>query len=324
MKAKVTFTIILITLITNTYSQQTPVYSQYMFNKFLINPAIAGSEGYMAINLTAHEQWLGVKDAPKTHAISFQNRVSPQSFLNRLQPLRSRYAKPSRISKVGLGAYLYDDRRGLINQTGAQLTYAYHMDLDESQLSFGLTLSIMQYSINKDKIKLFESTDQLVDNSNLKALIPDFNFGVYYTTPEAYIGFSALQLMQSPLKLGNVDKESFKQGRTYNLMGGYRFAIDRDYSIEPSFLLKSTEQFNAQVDAGARLYYQNNYWGGLAYRTGGVISVNIGMRYDKFYFGYAFDYTMNALQSNSIGSHELMVSYKIGQSSRKYKWLERY
>ena len=42
------------------YSQQLPVYSQYMMNKFLINPAVAGSEGYTSFNLTAREQWIGL------------------------------------------------------------------------------------------------------------------------------------------------------------------------------------------------------------------------------------------------------------------------
>jgi len=47
------------------YGQQLPVYSQYMMNKFLINPAVAGSEGYTAFNLTSRKQWLGIKDAPQ-------------------------------------------------------------------------------------------------------------------------------------------------------------------------------------------------------------------------------------------------------------------
>ena len=37
------------------FSQQVPLYSQYMLNGFLLNPAVAGSEGYTAVNLTARE-----------------------------------------------------------------------------------------------------------------------------------------------------------------------------------------------------------------------------------------------------------------------------
>jgi hypothetical protein len=56
-------------------SQQVPLYSQYMLNGFLLNPAVAGSEGYTAVNLTAREQWIGMKHAPGTYALSFQTRI---------------------------------------------------------------------------------------------------------------------------------------------------------------------------------------------------------------------------------------------------------
>ena len=38
-------------------AQQSPVYSQYMVNKFLINPATAGSTGYSFVNMVAREQY---------------------------------------------------------------------------------------------------------------------------------------------------------------------------------------------------------------------------------------------------------------------------
>jgi type IX secretion system PorP/SprF family membrane protein len=310
--------------VNTTRAQQTPVYSQYMFNKFLINPAVAGSEGYTAFNLTAREQWLGLKDAPMTHAVSAQTRISPRSWLARLHSIRSRSSKPQRISRVGLGAYLFNDHRGLIDQTGMQITYAYHLPMDEAQLSFGLSFSMVQFSVNKNDLRLENVDDNLVNNSSLKSISPDFSFGAYYTSSDWYAGFSAVQLLQSALKFGDVAGNSFIQRRHYFLMGGYRFAIDRDYSIEPSAFFKSTDQFASQLDIGTRLYYKNDYWGGLAFRTGGWMIFTAGVRYDKFYFGYSFDYGFNKIQSNSYGSHEFMVAYKFGMNIRQYKWLERY
>ena len=43
-----------------------PLYSQYLYNKFLINPAHAGSDGYTSLNLTVREQWVGYAGAPRT------------------------------------------------------------------------------------------------------------------------------------------------------------------------------------------------------------------------------------------------------------------
>ena len=84
------------------YSQQLPQYSQYMMNKFLINPAVAGSEGYTAFNLTAREQWIGLENSPRTFALSAQTRVLKNSFISKGAAVRKKRAAASRGGKIGL------------------------------------------------------------------------------------------------------------------------------------------------------------------------------------------------------------------------------
>jgi type IX secretion system PorP/SprF family membrane protein len=62
-------------------AQQLPVYSQYIFNKYLINPAVAGADGYTSINLTTRQQWAGYKGAPQTYSLSGQGRLLKQKYL---------------------------------------------------------------------------------------------------------------------------------------------------------------------------------------------------------------------------------------------------
>ena len=61
-------------------SQQLPVYSQYLYNKFLINPAHAGSDGYTSYNITAREQWIGYSGSPRTYSLSFQTRILKKGY----------------------------------------------------------------------------------------------------------------------------------------------------------------------------------------------------------------------------------------------------
>ena len=56
-------------------AQQLPIYSQYLYNKFLINPAHAGSDGFVSFNMTAREQWIGYTGAPRTFSLSGQARI---------------------------------------------------------------------------------------------------------------------------------------------------------------------------------------------------------------------------------------------------------
>lgn len=339
-KINITFSIFLLVVLfsAKTYAQQLPVYSQYMMNAFLVNPAVAGHEGYTAVNLTAREQWAGMPDAPGTYALSVQTRLLKNSYISRSASVRKRKRIMSRSGRVGYGAYFYTDMAGAFNRTGLQGTYTYHIPLPSSQLSFGVSVTGYQFKINEDKMRLLEPDDQLLLNTERSALIPDANFGVYYSDQRIYAGLSAMQLFQSRMKLGPDEGPGFRMMRHYFLTAGYRFEINRDILMEPSFLFKTTEKFVSQVDVNLKMYFQENYWAGISYRTGGSYSIIEesfsgkgssaifmgGLRVDKFYFGYAFDYTFNAIGARTFGSHEIMAAVKFGESARRYKWLNRY
>ena len=159
-------------------AQQLPVYSQYMMNGFLINPAVAGHEGYTAINLTAREQHLGLKEAPGTYALSYQTRLLKNSYISRSASIRKRKRVMSRSGRVGYGVYAFTDMSGAFNRTGLQGTYTYHVPLDNSQLSFGLSVTGYQFRIDDSKIRLLEVDDPILLNTEKSAFIPDANFGV--------------------------------------------------------------------------------------------------------------------------------------------------
>jgi len=60
---KIFFLLIFVALQQTSHAQQLPLYSQYLYNKFLINPAVAGSDGFTSLNITAREQWVGYSGA---------------------------------------------------------------------------------------------------------------------------------------------------------------------------------------------------------------------------------------------------------------------
>jgi type IX secretion system PorP/SprF family membrane protein len=305
-------------------SQQLPLYSQYVMNKFLINPAVAGSEGYTAFNLTAREQWIGFKNSPKTHALSVQTRILKNSFIAKSALVKYKSTTGSRSGKVGLGGYIFNDRTGLVSRTGVQFTYAYHIFIRKGQLSFGLTGMAYQFKVDREALRLYEQNDDLINNFDNTLIIPDADFGVYYSDPKFYVGMSAAQLFQSSLKFGKRGYDNYRLKRHYYLMSGYNFDINDDIIIVPNVLLKTTENLNLQMDLGANIYFREDYWGGLAFRTGNAFVVMGGVKVDKFYFGYAFDYNLSSIQRYSYGSHEFMLAIKLGDNARRYRWLIRY
>jgi type IX secretion system PorP/SprF family membrane protein len=312
-------------LTANVWSQQSPVYSQYTFNKFLINPAAAGSEGYTTISLVAREQWIGFKGSPKTHSLSVDSRILRNSFISRNASVRKKKRLSSRSGRVGWAANIFNDHTGPLDRTGIEGTYSYHLKLQESQLSFGLSGLFYQFRLNKDKIQLFDDGqyDELLDNSGV-LYIPDANFGVYYTTREFYGGIAVKQIFQSSIQFGDKGSNEYRFKRHYNLMAGYIYSLNDNFAIEPSMLLKIPTSSKPQFEIDAKVYYKENYWAGLAYRTGSSMIFFFGLNFDRYYVGYAFDYNFNSLMSHTFGSHEFMAAVKFGDSARRYKWLNTY
>jgi type IX secretion system PorP/SprF family membrane protein len=322
-------------------AQQFPIYSQYMLNGFLLNPAVAGHEGYTAINLTVRDQWAGIKDSPKTYALSAQTRILKNSFIFRHKSVRHRRKSMSRGGKVGVGGYLFNDVNGAFSRFGFQGTYAYHLNLHRSQLSFGASLAAFEYKIDRDKVLLTDPNDTYWLNTQTKNTILDGNVGAYYSDRYLYAGVSIQNLFQSYFKLNGLsgsDEASFKLRRQYLATAGYRFDVVDFIFLEPSFLFKMSENVVAQTDLNIKLYYKEDYWAGISYRTGSGSTVSGsslngkgsslifmgGVRVDKFFFGYSFDYTFSSLTQRTFGSHEIMLAYKFGDNARRYRWLNRY
>ncbi len=304
--------------------QQLPLYSQYMMNSFLLNPAVAGNDGLTSFNLTAREQWLGFENSPRTVAVSGQTRLLRSSHIQRGRSVRRRPSMMSRSGNVGLGGYVFNDRNGIISRTGIQGTYSYHIWMDQNQLSFGVSLTAFQLRLDERNAILHNENDPLLNRSKNTLFVPDVNMGIYYSNPGYYIGLSSAQLLQSALKFGTDSYRDFKMLRHYYFTGGFGLFLDNDITIEPSIMLQATSETNIQADLNAKFYYGDDYWGGISYRTSGALIMMGGVKVDRFYFGYAFDYALSTIRRHSFGSHEFMLSVKFGDTARRYRWLNRY
>lgn len=308
--------------------QQQPIYSQYMMNPYLLNPAIAGYQGITDVNLVAREQWLGYGDGPSTYALSGQTRILRTSFRNRSRLIRQRVRRRRPSGRVGFGGYIFNDINGDIRRTGFQGTYAYHIYMRDLQLSAGVSLAAFQFKADVTPSDLYNPVDPLiregVPNSNFS---PDANVGFLASSDRFYAGLSVTSLFQSAIQFGPGNKESaYRLRRHYYLIGGYRFQERRsDYGVEPSLMLSLTERLSWNLDINVKGYYKNDYWVGLSYRTAGTVITMFGMNYQQLYFGYAFDYSFGEISRfNTIGTHELMIGMRLGDTARRYRWLNRF
>jgi type IX secretion system PorP/SprF family membrane protein len=324
---KVVYVVFFVMIAQMAFTQQLPLYNQYLYNKFMINPAVAGSDGYTSINLAVREQWVGISRAPQTYSLSAQTRFLKHGYILKTKKSGSRIYRPKTDAKVGMGGSIFSINSGLIQRNGFQIAYSYHMWLQKvTQLSFGLSFTGYYFRINEKEVMLEDPNDPIL-NSNLRRgiFVPDASFGSYLLNRRYNIGFSADQLFGAIARFGNSNAYSnYSVSRTYYLFGSYGYITGSDIEIRPAALIRMSEQLKPQADIGVNITVSQSFWGGLTYRTNGAIIANMGIKYMKLHIGYALDFSLNDIQRITYGTHEINLAWKFGDSARKYRWLDRY
>lgn len=221
-----------------------------------------------------------------------------------------------------------------MSRTGILAAYAYHLELGKTNgypnyLSLGLAATVYQYAIDlSGNLLLRDVDDEFLFNYDRVVYIPDFNFGASFTTAKYFVGFAMSSISRGSLLFANSGDNKRSELGHYFLTGGLKigFPGNTDWVLEPSALIKSSDMVfkSAQMDLTARVYYKDNYWAGISYRTSDAIIIMLGLRYDRFFFAYAFDMTLTDIRKQSFGSHELTLAVKFGESARRYKWINAY
>ena len=290
---KILSVLFFIYLASQAVAQQLPLYTQYMLNEFVINPAACGKNNYFEAKSNNRYQWQGITDAPRTYILSVNG------------PLKSR--------KVGVGGYLFTDITGPTRRTGIYANYAYHLKINDNiKLALGLSAGILQFSVDGSKITLHDNGDVALGNGVQSVLLPDFGFGINLYAKDFSLGFSAPQLVQN--KLDFFESHSNVRSKLedhYFINGAYRIHLGDDIEVEPSAMVKILKPVPTQIDVGLKAMYRELLWIGGAYRSRDAYSAMVGFEIKKHIsFAYAHDFTFSNIKNYSTGTHEIMVGLK--------------
>ena len=279
--------------INNALAQQEAMYTQYMFNTLALNPAYAGSRNVVSATGLIRSQWTGIKGAPKTQTFTIDAPINKK--------------------KVGLGMQLFADKLGRTSNTGAVLSYAYRIRMDEASLSFGLQGSFSQFNSNYNAMELEPSglsVDPAFQNNTSKILL-NFGTGIYYNTDRFYVGLSSPELMSNLLP--GSDTKLNKQIFHLYLMSGYVFPLGNTFKLKPSFLLKGVKGAPLEGDVNTNLWIKDVFSIGASWRSYADVSGLLEVQATpQIRIGYSYDYSTTPLSNFNSGSHEIMLRYEFG------------
>lgn len=275
-------------------AQQYPVYSQYIFNGLVINPAYAGSHVQLSATAMHRNQWVNFDGAPKTSSIS------AHSTLGR---------------KVGVGFLLTNDEIGSYSNQSLFGSYAYILKTPVGgTLSFGLQAGFSLTSADFSELNLVNPGDGSFAPFSNK-FKPNFGAGVFYRTDWFFAGFSVPFLLNNTVS--NDLEGAFNdisEARYYYLHGGLNLPLTRDRKIvfTPALLIRSQEGSPLSLDVNVGFVFNEVFSLGASYRNIDALITYIQLKVsDHFNFGYSYDWTTSDLNQFSSGTHEFSLNYRI-------------
>jgi type IX secretion system PorP/SprF family membrane protein len=280
---------------TGVFAQQIPRYSQYMFNMLNINPAYAGNRDVATVNMLIRRQWVNFPGAPFSGSATYDKRISG--------------------SNSSFGGQIYSDRIGIEQTNGVQGFYSFTAPFENASLAIGISLGILNYSINYARSNPFDVGDPNLQMS-INGYLPTAGLGMLYSRERWYVGFSAPALLKT--KINSNNQSVIRQARAdghFFLTGGYIMPISEMLTIKPSVLLKAVSGAPIQADLNANIWYGDLLGAGVSYRHKESLVGMLELQLNPLLrIGYSYDHTTSRLTYYNNGTHELMLRMELGGS----------
>ncbi len=283
--------IIFLLLCTPNFAQQDALFSQYMVNHFVINPAYAGSRDAVSTFLINRNQWIAIPGAPKTAMFSVNSPIA---------------------LRAGAGLQIINDQIGPKSTTGILGTYSYKLPFKKSNLAFGLRIGAYNYRFDTNKIEYKDQTDVYANQGVIQSTAFNADFGIYYYTDKFFAGL-AINHLTNTLKTSDLYKQTVSNQYLSShsfLSLGYTFEFTKSFAIQPSILLRQVNNAPVNADLNCNFMFNKQFWVGFSIRPENAF-VLLTQAYvtEKFRVGYAYDMGVNKIGRVGRGAHEIFLGY---------------
>jgi type IX secretion system PorP/SprF family membrane protein len=267
-------------------AQQDPLYSQYMLNPLLINPAYAGLNNQFNAMVGYRTQWTGLEGQPKTF-----NASAHTSLVN---------------NKLGAGIVFINDQVGNLTNTETNFSFAYKLLLKkETVLSFGMQAGVQNYKTDDGDLNIFDPDDNAFVGGEHGTRM-NIGAGVILTNENFFVGLAVPRLLPSTFENGGQEFELYNQH--YYLSGGYIHYINERVRLKPSVLVRGVKGAPVSVDLGFNVNLN-------AIHTVGVFTRNFNtygllaqtLMKEQFRFGYVFEVPTDKSVGSNFTTHEITL-----------------
>jgi type IX secretion system PorP/SprF family membrane protein len=271
-------------------AQQDPLYTQYINNPFVLNPAYAGLTNNLNATLSYRQQWAGFEGNPTT--MNASGHIS------------------LRDNTMGTGLMIVSDQIGATSMNEVYASYAYRIRIDDGKtLSFGLQAGMISYKTDNSKLIIQDPNDPLFigETSGSK---PSFGAGIILTTDKLFVGLSVPRMLKTKATAGAFEPTLYDQ-HFYAMASTIFFVSDR-VRFRPSVLAKVVRGSPVSVDLNTAFILHENYTAGILTRNFSTYGVFLqALIKNSFRLGYAMEIPTGNSVGTRFSTHEITLGFRV-------------
>lgn len=271
-------------------AQQDPIYSQYILNPQVINPAYVGLPNNLNINASYRMQWQGYEGQPNTF-----NLNGNSSLLD---------------NKAGVGFMFSHDKIGNTKNTEVSASFAYKLELGHDRvLSFGMQAGLLNYRMDNDELNVYNEDDEVFLNNEQGTKL-NIGAGLIFKGQDFLLGLSVPRMLPTKFKAGESEFELYNQH--YYLFGAYVFYLNEQLKFKPTAMVRAVKGASVSTDIGANIIFNSIHTAGAFTRNFKTYGILLQTLYrEKFRLGYVFELPTNKSVGTNFTTHEITLGMRL-------------
>lgn len=265
----------------NFLAQHYSLFSQYLVNGLVINPAYAGRNEVLDITVLSRKQWGGLAGAPVNSSFSVNT--------------------PLRNPTANVGFLYQSDNIGATQSHFFSGMYAYRMKFGKVNLSMGIQggyqlalCKINDLKYNHDGDAVLESVNENVNHFYTGA-------GLYLHTENYFFSFSKPWLY-------NTCSAAMKN--PWLASGGFMIPLSKDHQLKPSFLVRYVSNSPLQTDLSLNYYFKSRFGFAVSLRSEeSFVFIAEYLLNEQLKAAISYDAGCGSLAQYHNGSTEFMLRY---------------
>jgi len=282
------------------FAQQRYISTLGAINGFNNNPAYAGINNCLNINLQEKKQWVNVPNSPANTHFQLSKRFG-------------------RI--LGLGFQSNYWTAALLSNFQSSATGAFHLPLTRSvKLSIGTSFGFSQVSLNTSDMVVYQN-ESSIQKQNVRTLFCDF--GLLLHSNKFQVGIASPSLFNT--RIGGNNQLNYTSERYLVANAQYTFPVNKRLSLSPIVVYRSIPAAGYLVDGMLRADLNNRIGASVGYRTNSGMLVAVDLKISKkLSIAYAYDAGFQNLNGLSKGSHEILLGLSFCKEEPKPKYIQRF